>query len=227
MPNYSVAALKIVFVDSRLRGNDEFDFGTTPPVTTPFPSHLKSGTVPRMKILTLFRHGKSGWDSAAARDFDRPINERGIRGSRLMGEWVNDQGLEFDTILSSPAVRCIETLDAFWEGYGRILHPNWDRRIYLASGATLLDVVHDQEEEGNRMLMCGHNPGLEDLAMELVPLTPDDVLRDALEEKFPTASIAEISFDVDRWADIKEGHGKLTRFIRPRDLDPDLGPQLD
>ena len=180
-----------------------------------------------MKTLTIFRHAKSGWDSPVSRDFDRPINERGVRGSRLMGEKARALGLEFDHIVSSPAVRCTETLDGFWEGYGRILHPNWDRRIYLASGATLLDVVHDLPDGDARVLMCGHNPGVEDLAMMLVPDAKSDDLREALEEKFPTATLAEIALDVARWADVKELGGKLTRFVRPRDLDPELGPEAD
>ena len=180
-----------------------------------------------MKTLTLFRHGKSGWDSPVSRDFDRPINERGTRGSKLMGTHARNLGLNWDHVVSSPAVRCTETLDGFWEGFGRILHPNWDRRIYLASGATLLDVVHELPDEDARVIMCGHNPGLEDLAMMLVPDVKGDNLRDALEMKFPTASLAEIQFDVDQWAEVKEGGGRLTQFIRPRDLDPTLGPQTD
>ena len=180
-----------------------------------------------MKTLTLFRHGKSGWDAPVSRDFDRPINERGIAGSRLMGEQAKALGLGFDEVISSPAVRCVETLDCFWEGYGEILHPNWNRSVYLASGPNLLDVLVSLDEEGDRILMCGHNPGIEELALILVPDTKGDALRDELEEKFPTASIAEISCDIDRWSDLKEGSGKLVRFIRPRDLNPDLGPGLD
>ena len=180
-----------------------------------------------MKTLTLFRHGKSGWDSPVSRDFDRPINERGIKGSKLMGEHALGLGLKWDHVISSPAVRCTETLDGFWEGYGRILHPNWDRRIYLASGATLLDVVHDLPDEDATVLMCGHNPGLEDLALMLVPDTRGDELRDDLEAKFPTASLAELQFDAEKWLDIKSGSARLTRFIRPRDLDPKLGPEED
>jgi phosphohistidine phosphatase len=180
-----------------------------------------------MKTLTLFRHGKSGWDAPVSRDFDRPINERGIAGSRLMGTHAKSLGLKFDEVISSPAVRCVETLDCFWEGYGEILHPNWNRSVYLASGPNLLDVLVGLDEEGDRILMCGHNPGLEELALMLVPDKKGDELRDELEEKFPTAAIAEISFGVDRWADLKEGSGRLVRFIRPRDLNPDLGPGLD
>lgn len=179
-----------------------------------------------MKTLTLFRHAKSGWDSPVSRDFDRPINERGTRGSKLMGLHAGNLGLKWDHVISSPAVRCTETLDGFWEGYGRILHPNWDRRIYLASGATLLDVVHDLPDSDETVLMCGHNPGLEDLALMLTPDERDD-LRDELEMKFPTASIAEIQFETGTWSAIKEGSGKIVRFIRPRDLDASLGPEAD
>ena len=72
--------------------------------------------------------------------------------------------------------------------------------------------------------MCGHNPGLEDLILMLVPDREDEALRDTVEDKFPTASVAELTFDVDRWADVKSGGGHLARFIRPRDLDSALGP---
>lgn len=180
-----------------------------------------------MKTLTLFRHGKSGWDSAVSRDFDRPISARGVAGSRLMGAHLAGLGFEFDEVYSSPAVRCVETLDSFWEGYGRILHPNWDRRIYLAPGATLLDFINDLTDETDRMLMCGHNPGMEELALLLIPDEKGNDLRDELEEKFPTASVVEISIDAPSWADVSEGAGKLIRFIRPRDLDPELGPGAD
>jgi phosphohistidine phosphatase len=180
-----------------------------------------------MKTLTLFRHAKSGWDSPVARDFDRPLNDRGIRGAKLMGQFAREAGLAFDHVVSSPAVRCTETLEGFWEGYGQILHPNWDRRIYLASGATLLDVAHDMPDEDDRVLMCGHNPGLEDLGLMLTPDAPGDILRDTLEMKLPTASLVELQFDVAKWSDVKEEGGRIVRFVRPRDLDPTLGPEQD
>jgi len=177
-----------------------------------------------MKTLTLFRHAKSGWDDPVARDFDRGLNARGIKGAKLIGHHMRELGLVFDHIVSSPAVRCVDTLDGLWEGYGRILHPVWDRREYLASGATLLDVVHDAPDTADRVMMCGHNPGLEDLILKLVPDSSADKLRDCVEEKFPTGSVAELQIDVDRWADVKAGRARFVRLIRPRDLDPSLGP---
>jgi len=177
-----------------------------------------------MKTLTLLRHAKSGWDDPVARDFDRALNPRGMKGARTVGLHMRDLGLVFDHVISSPAVRCVDTLDGVWEGYGRVLHPVWDRRVYLASGATLLDVVHDAPDSATRILMCGHNPGLEDLILMLVAEGADNPLRDEVEEKFPTASIAELQIDVAHWAEIKPNSARLTRFIRPRDLDAALGP---
>ena len=177
-----------------------------------------------MKTLTLLRHAKSGWDDPVARDFDRALNARGKKGATIVGAHLRELGLHFDSVVSSPAVRCVDTLDGIWEGYGQVLHPHWDRRIYLASGATLLDVVHDQPDSVERLLMCGHNPGLEDLILMLVPDSAGSPMREEVEEKFPTASLAELSIPVDRWADIGANSAALTRFVRPRDLDFGLGP---
>lgn len=144
-----------------------------------------------------------------------------------MGSHASELGLRWDHVISSPAVRCTETLDGFWEGYGHILHPNWDRRIYLASAATLLDLVQELPDDASNVIMCGHNPGLEDLALMLVPDSKGDDLRDSLEMKFPTCSLAELQFEIGSWADAREGGAALTRFVRPRDLDPALGPETD
>ena len=104
-------------------------------------------------------------------------------------------------------------------------HPVWDRRIYLASCVTLLDVVHDLPDASTRALMCGHNPGLEDLILMLVPDGGEDPLRDAVEDKLPTAALAELHFAVDRWDDVKARGANFVRLVRPRDLDPELGPE--
>jgi phosphohistidine phosphatase len=177
-----------------------------------------------MKRLSLFRHAKSGWDEPVTRDFDRPLNAKGKRAAVLMGRHMREQGLSFDRIVASPAVRVVETLDAMFEGYGRRITPVWDRRIYLASAATLLEVVQETPDEFESLLLVGHNPGLEDLVLALVPDAADDVARVAVGEKYPTASLAEVDFDQLHWEDVSPRDGKLSRFVRPRDLDPALGP---
>jgi phosphohistidine phosphatase len=177
-----------------------------------------------MKRLTLLRHAKSGWDDPVARDFDRPLNAKGKRAARVVGSHLREAGITFDHALASPATRVVETLEEVSAGYGRPLCHDFDRRLYLASAETLLDVIHDAPDNAETLLLAGHNPGLEELVLLLVPDGAGQD-REAVEDKFPTASLAEIHFDAARWADIRAGSGALRRFTRPRDLDPTLGPE--
>ncbi len=174
------------------------------------------------KTLTLLRHAKSGWDDPAMRDYDRGLNAKGKRAAALIGGYLRDSASVFDHVVASPAVRVVETLAQVESGYGRSLAPTWDRRIYLASAVTLLDLIHEIPGATGRALLVGHNPGLEDLAMLLVPES-EEPARCALDAKYPTATIAELEFDGD-WSDLAAGGARLTRFVRPRDLDPTLGP---
>lgn len=176
-----------------------------------------------MKRLTLLRHAKSTWDDPVARDFDRPLNPRGRRAAETVGREMREQGLSFDRVVASPAVRVSETLDEVGNGYGQALRAEQDERLYLASAGTLLDIIHDTGDEVRSLLLVGHNNGLEDLAL-LLTANRDGALRDELSVKYPTATLAEIELDVERWGEVAEGGGTLTRFIRPRDLDPELGP---
>jgi phosphohistidine phosphatase len=180
-----------------------------------------------MKKLTLLRHAKSSWDDPVERDFDRPLNKKGKRAAAVMGRFMRNQGLSFDQILASPAVRVIETLENVEEARGRAMEPTWDRKIYLASSATLLDVLRGANADADHILMVGHNPGLEDLIFDLVPDDGTSPARDAVETKYPTGALAEMTLAIDHWADIGEKCGTLDRFTRPRDLDPELGPDYD
>jgi len=179
-----------------------------------------------MKTLGLFRHAKSDWNDARLRDFDRPLNQRGRKGAKLMGRHIREHGVKWDRVIASPAVRVAETIELAAEAAGSTLPVNWDRRIYLASSMTLLDLLMEQEGDPASIIMVGHNPGLEDLIFDLVPDDGSSPLRDIVEEKFPTAAFAVLELDIDRWEDAKEGCARLVHLVRPRDLDPALGPQM-
>lgn len=177
-----------------------------------------------MKTLTLLRHAKSSWNDPVERDFDRPLNERGKRAARVMGDYMRRESMRFDAVLVSPSVRTLETLALVQSVLGRELPFAEDRRIYLASSVTLLEVLRDCDASAESVLMVGHNPGLEDLILDLVPDEGDTTLRDDVFVKFPTASLAVLECDVDDWADLDRKKAHLLRFVRPRDLDPELGP---
>jgi phosphohistidine phosphatase len=178
-----------------------------------------------MKSLTLLRHAKSGWDDPVSRDFDRPLNPRGRRAARTVALEMKAQGLAFDLVLASPARRVIETLEEVGAAYGA-LQPEYDGRLYLASTATLLEIVRGTPDPVERLLLVGHNPGLEELALRLS--SRDEAgLRGEVEVKYPTGTVVEIGLPVEHWAEVAERSGRIVRFIRPRDLDPELGPDSE
>jgi phosphohistidine phosphatase len=177
-----------------------------------------------MKRLFLLRHAKSSWDDPVARDFDRPLNGKGHRAARTMGQEMRHLGLSFDAVVASPAQRVIETLQEVAQGYGGAVQTRLEERIYLASCDTLLEIVRATPDAVGSLLLAGHSPGLEQLILTLAGKSKRK-LRAAVEEKFPTGALAEIELDLEHWQDVEEGGGKLVLFTRPRDLDPELGPE--
>lgn len=172
-----------------------------------------------MKILGLLRHAKSDWSDSDTRDFDRGLNARGCKGARLMGRHIRDHGIAWDALIASPAQRVRTTLAEALPD----LEPHWDRRLYLAGTDTIIDVLH--EADGDAVLVAGHNPGLGDMVLELVAPSRENALFDEAKVKFPTASFAVFELDIDDWSDLRGECGTLVHFARPRDLDPELGPE--
>lgn len=180
-----------------------------------------------MKRLILLRHAKSSWDDPVSRDFDRPLNRKGHRAAEAMGRWMREAGVGFDHAIASPALRVVETLESLARGLGAAIEPEWERRVYLASNASLLELVHEADDAADALLLAGHNPGMEDLALLLVPDRGGDGERAKIEEKFPTCGFAEIEIEAARWSDVAPRGGRLARVMRPRDLDPEFGPDED
>jgi phosphohistidine phosphatase len=161
------------------------------------------------------RHAKSDWDSAAPSDFERPLNKRGQKDAPRMGRWLHDRCLNPDLILASPAQRAKETILAMAEPmeFQESLI-TWEARIYEASRSTLVEILREVVDDHRRVMLVGHNPGLESLILYLTAggdNTPPDY------GFFKTASMARIAMP-DHWVDIHQGSGKLLEMMHPREL---------
>ncbi|MXO89763.1 SixA phosphatase family protein [Pontixanthobacter aquaemixtae] len=174
-----------------------------------------------MKTLGLLRHAKSDWDDIGTRDFDRGLNDRGRKGAKLIGRHIVDHGIAWDMVLASSAERVQRTVEAALPE----ANPQFDKRLYLASVDTILEVVHEYGGDADSILLAGHNPGLQELVYALVPPSAENAMFDDAATKYPTATFAVFELDIDDWADLKKDCGKLVHFMRPRDLDPQLGPE--
>ena len=174
-----------------------------------------------MKVLGLLRHAKSDWGQSDRRDFDRGLNARGCKGAALIGEHIRDHGVKWDKLIASPAKGVKTTLKEAAIGP----EPQWEDSLYLASSETICDVISEQGGDAEALLLAGHNPGFGDMVFELVAPKNENALFDEAKVKFPTAAFAVFELDIDDWSNLKEGCGKLVHFARPRDLDPELGPE--
>lgn len=174
-----------------------------------------------MHQLLLLRHAKSSWDSPDLADRDRPLNARGRRAAERMRRAMRDLGLEPDVVLVSTARRTRETLE--------LLEP-WDETplredmesLYLAPPAVLLQALRGVADTARSVMLVGHNPGLHELAMSLVgsntqPDMHQEPMRGLL-RGFPSGALAEFSISLP-WSSLKEGGGRLVRFITPRSLE--------
>jgi phosphohistidine phosphatase len=171
-----------------------------------------------MKRLSLLRHAKSDRSDPAAADFDRGLAGRGREAAPAMGRYLRRQKLVPDIVLCSAARRARETWELAAAALKAEIPVEYSERLYLAAPGQILRLLHQLPETAEAALLVGHNPGFHALALQLVG-DGDSAARAQLQAKFPTAALAVIDFEVERWRDLAAGKGELLRFIAPRDLD--------
>lgn len=168
-----------------------------------------------MKTVTLFRHAKSGEkDNPNLDDFDRPLAIRGLKAAPKMGAAIRDRKIEPDLILCSPSVRTRQTLSlASPEAWDNPPEVRYEEALYEASAQTIFNTVRELKNGVNHVMIVGHNPGLQEFAVALTP--PGSGAREEFQEKLPTASVLSLDFDVDKWAKLQPGAGRLRAYLTP------------
>lgn len=165
--------------------------------------------------LLILRHAKSDWETGAKNDFDRPLSKRGRKDAPRVGRFLLEQGLVPDFVVSSPAERARQTVLAVCDQMNINEHSvHWDSRIYHGSAGSLLDVLNDCPENAKRVLIAGHNPGLEILLQNLcdheIPM-PDDY------KLMPTGAVAHLEILVE-WQNLEGRLARLISLTRARSL---------
>jgi phosphohistidine phosphatase len=161
-----------------------------------------------MKTLLLLRHAKSSWKDSDAKDFDRPLNQRGLKAAPAIGRLIRKRKLQPDLVLSSPAERARQTTQLMIEAAGLKTELRYDERIYEASVARLVGIVSELDDEAGMVMLVGHNPGFEEL---LEILTGEA-------HKFPTAALACIELNVEKWNKVRAEAGRLEWLVKAKEL---------
>jgi phosphohistidine phosphatase len=172
-----------------------------------------------MKTLYLLRHAKSSWKNRLE-DFDRPLNKRGRDAAAAMGRLLAEKQIHPSQVLCSSSRRTRETLARIQDEMGTPIPARFEKGLYLADAAALLRRVKRLNDSLLSVMLIGHNPGLEQLALALAE-RGDSVLSRQLAAKFPTGSLAVLESEVGRWGELQPGRAILTQFVRPRDLTPE------
>ena len=183
------------------------------------PNLLRSILVVPMKYLTLVRHAKSDWNTAAA-DHERPLNERGRRNAPAVGRflartYLGQGGVSAllpppDRLVTSTALRAKTTAELMQPELGTeparlVLEP----RAYLAEPKTLLQIAREFHDAWNHVALFGHNSGLSDFARRMLQ-------RDHLDEDMPTCAVALLELPWDAWTATDWGEARLIGYITPK-----------
>jgi phosphohistidine phosphatase len=162
-----------------------------------------------MRRLTLVRHAKSDWSLPGQNDWDRPLNKRGQRDAPEMARRLRSRRLKPDLMLASPAVRAVTTASVMARELkvpaARVVQ---DERLYLATPADLLAVIHELGGEAKHLMVFGHNPGMTEFANRL---SAGDQI-----DNLPTCGVFTALFDLSDWSALDWGGGEDAEFDYPK-----------
>ena len=162
-----------------------------------------------MKTIILFRHGKSDWNAHFEDDHDRPINKRGTNAAKKMGKHLSDRKEIPQLLISSTALRARETIELAAQSGNWNSECIFEPRIYGGSPNVLIEIVKNINEKFNSVCLIGHEPNFSSF-----------ISRSCNESyhRFPTASMAKIVYNKDKWINVMFGLGKLEWIKRPKEL---------
>jgi len=163
-----------------------------------------------MKTLIIVRHAKSSWDNPMLTDHDRPLLEIGKKRTRLVVNKLQDLHLKPDLIISSSAIRALETAQYLAKGLD---YPKeaikTSSAYYMASTRDLLNEFFDMPDRFNTVMMVGHNPTLTNLANNFLTRPLDNL---------PTSGIVKLCFKTDSWDQILQSELTCELVITPKSL---------
>ncbi|MFC1853625.1 histidine phosphatase family protein [candidate division CSSED10-310 bacterium] len=161
-----------------------------------------------MKTILVMRHAQAGWSRYISSDFERPLNEKGLKDAPLIGKFIKEIKVIPDLILSSPAKRARQTADTVAQNCGFQGEISFVKEFYSGDELVVRASMADLSDTVNTVLIVGHNPTLEDL---ISAMTSDGSFRINLE----TAALSCMVPSIKKWAEIENKHSVLLWLVTP------------
>jgi phosphohistidine phosphatase len=168
-----------------------------------------------MRTLYLLRHGKSSWADATRADRERPLAPRGRRDAKRIARHLVRQGVKPELVLCSTAERTRETLELMQTALADTSTIEFEDEVYGASADSLLERLRLVPAAVASVMMIGHNPALQDLALLLAACGAE---LERLEAKFPTAALATLALENATWAELSPAEAVLADWVIPKQL---------
>lgn len=166
--------------------------------------------------LYIMRHAKSDWSTSAMSDFDRPLNKRGRKNAKRIGQWMRENTQIPQVIVSSAAVRAKQTTELLVKEFTQIKPEQvlFEEDLYLASADKLIEYIQLNKKGLTSLMLVAHNPGLEQLVYYLSSQTTKIINND---KALTTANLVIFQYpDLD--FDPLTDKGELVAFIKPKEL---------
>lgn len=155
-----------------------------------------------MKKLYIFRHAKSSWENPGLSDHERTIIDKGARRTRRMLEYMLENGIRPERLVSSTAVRAMQTAGIIGEGFE--LEPVSDSRLYEASASDYFEVIHSQPDEISSLMLFGHNGSI---------TTFGNFFLSQPISWLPTSGMIGLEFELDSWSEIDRGKSPVSDLL--------------
>ncbi len=118
-----------------------------------------------LNTLIVFRHAKSDWSQSSIPDFSRPLKRRGSKAAAQTAAKIRNLGIKPDLIISSPAVRALETAglaaDVFDISRDSIVTA---AALYQGTLTDYFNAVASAAANMQTICIFGHNPEISDFA---------------------------------------------------------------
>lgn len=164
-----------------------------------------------MKTIYLVRHAKSSWENTDVADFDRKLNERGLKDAPEMGKRLFKRIHHIDAFVSSPAKRAKKTCKLFCKEFDfkedKITYVD---SLYLASSKSFTEVISWFDDDIKNAAIFSHNPGVTDYANSLT--------NEVIIDNMPTCAIFAVQADIKHWRDFETAEKKFLFFDYPKRL---------
>lgn len=163
-----------------------------------------------MKTIYIVRHAKSSWDDISLTDHERSLSKTGVRKTKLIIDYLCQQKIIPDLMISSSAVRARETAFQIAVGIGYPLTDVViDKALYHAGSDDVYATLFGIQDEVGSVMIFGHNPTLTYFVNNFVSPEIDNL---------PTTGIVSVSFSTDKWEKLTEAKFQTNFVVFPRML---------